>query len=180
MRTYVGVKLDKHVMLLSLVVFSLGWLSSSIYNIQGDNEKKFDSYNESVEKLQKVEETRDKPSPHSKIGKEQISVYDNEVVIKVDNPQWAIFTDTKSMDPVIDSTSKAIEIIPRSEEDVHIGDIVAYKSEYKNGIVTHRVLDTGYDSVGWYAILKGDNNNSADPGKIRFEQIKRVVVAVIY
>ena len=84
------------------------------------------------------------------------------------------------MDPVIDSTSKAIQIIPKSEREIHVGDIVSYQSKYKDGIVAHRVVEIGYDSLGWYARLKGDNNPYTDPGNVRFEQIKRVVVAVIY
>ncbi|MBI3027839.1 hypothetical protein HYY70_07045 [Candidatus Woesearchaeota archaeon] len=123
---------------------------------------------------------RDKPSPSEWIKNEDILVYENEVIIKMEEPLWAIFTDTKSMDPVIDSTSKAIEATPKSEKDINVGDIVAYQSKYKEGIVTHRVVETGYDGDGWYAILKGDNNESPDPGKIRFGQIKRIVVAVIY
>lgn len=179
--------MDKKV-ILALFVFLLGWFSSSIY---------FDSYNTkiygSIEKintknlmepqeLEKLESKsiKDKPSPNNWINKDRIFVYGDEVVIKVKNPQWAIFTDTKSMDPVIDSTSKAIEIQPKSEEEIKVGDIVAYKSDYKWGIVTHRVIDIGYDANGWYARLKGDNNDYMDPEKVRFEQIKGVVVAVIY
>ena len=165
----------------SALVFSLGWLSGSIYNSIIDDSK----INKNIQKTssidsQKIMQERDKASPHNRIKKEQIFVFDDEVVIKVDNPQWAVFTDTKSMDPVIDSTSKAIQIIPKSEADIHIGDIVAYKSEYKDGIVAHRVVEIGNDELGWYTVVKGDNNNYVDPGKVRFEQIKRVVVAVIY
>ena len=49
-----------------------------------------------------------------------------------DNPEWSVFTDTNSMDPVIDSTSNAIEIIPKQAEDIHVGDIVAYQSKYNS------------------------------------------------
>ena len=126
------------------------------------------------------DEPKDKPSPHNWISQEEIFVYEDEVVIKVKSPEWAIFTDTKSMDPAIDSTSKAIEIMPKSTADIHIGDIVAYKSKYKNGVITHRVVGIGNDTNGWYAKLKGDNNNDLDPEKVRFEQIKRIVVAIIY
>ena len=142
-----------------------------------DDLKKF----EEVEKLDySQQKTIDRPSPSDWIKKGQIFVHDDEVIIKVKNPEWAVFADTKSMDPVIDSTSKAIEIIPKSEEEVHVGDIVAYKSKYSDGLVTHRVFEIDNDFIGWYAILKGDNNDYPDPGKVRFEQIKRLVVAIIY
>ena len=39
---------------------------------------------------------------------------------------------------------------------------------------------SGFDDEGWYAIMKGDNLEKADPYKVRFENVKRVVVAVIY
>jgi Fe-S-cluster formation regulator IscX/YfhJ len=42
------------------------------------------------------------------------------------------------------------------------------------------VIETGEDSNGWYAIFKGDNNPIRDPSKVRFSQIRRIVVAVIY
>lgn len=146
-------------------------------NLTGQNIAKL----ESLARLEQERQNfRDKPSPSEWIKKEDILVYDNEIIIKMKEPLWAIFTDTNSMDPVIDSTSKAIEATPKSEADINVGDIVAYQSKYKEGIVTHRVVETGYDADGWYAILKGDNNESPDPGKIRFGQIKRIVVAVIY
>jgi signal peptidase I len=123
---------------------------------------------------------KDKSSPYDWIKPTQIFVYSDRVVIKIKNPEWSMFMDTNSMDPVIDSSSNAIEIVPKDKNDIHIGDIVAYKSKYHDGIITHRVVDIGYDSKGWYARLKGDNNERIDPGKVRFEQIKRVVVAIIY
>ena len=132
-----------------------------------------------TQKLQSAK-SRDKLSPSSWIKNEQIYVFNDEVILNIKGAKWAVFTDTKSMDPVIDSTSKAIQIIPANESDIHAGDIIAYRSKYENGIITHRVIETGKDSKGWYAILKGDNNSYPDPEKVRFEDVKRVVVAVIY
>ncbi|MEM4397868.1 MAG: hypothetical protein QW757_04570 [Candidatus Woesearchaeota archaeon] len=84
------------------------------------------------------------------------------------------------MDPVIDVGANAIQVIPKTEADIHVGDIISYVSDYADGIIIHRVIEIGYDEKGWYAIAKGDNNQRNDPGKIRFNQIKRVVVAIIY
>jgi hypothetical protein len=155
-----------------------------VQNKDNKNKKNIDAIKEfeRIENLfsDEAEEKRDKNSPYDWIKPEQIFVYDDQIIIQIQNPEWSIFTDTKSMDPVIDGTSNAIEIIPKNENEVHIGDIVAYESKYKEGIVTHRIVDIGYDAFGWYARLKGDNNDYIDPGKVRFEQIKRVVVAVIY
>ena len=186
-------------MLIVILVFIAGWLSSDTWSKISDNEnhkKNNDNYNslstdskeeqnlmefERIERLF-AEETgsKEKNSPYDWIKLEQINVYEDEVIIRIEKPEWAIYTDTNSMDPLIDSTSNAIEIIPKTKEDIHLGDIVAYEPELKEGIVTHRVIDIGQDEEGWYAILKGDNNEKPDPGKVRFWQIRRVVVAIIY
>jgi len=84
------------------------------------------------------------------------------------------------MDPVLDEKANAIEIIPKSNNNIHVGDIISYKSDYADGTIIHRVIRIGNDEKGWYCIVKGDNNQSPDPGKIRFNQIKRVLVAIIY
>jgi hypothetical protein len=34
--------------------------------------------------------------------------------------------------------------------------------------------------MGWYAIMKGDNLSYSDPGKIRFDQVQRVVIGILY
>ncbi|MFC1775101.1 hypothetical protein ACFLZN_02180 [Nanoarchaeota archaeon] len=120
----------------------------------------------------------EKPSPSNWIPEENIYVYDDRVVFYIDTPKWARFPDTNSMDPILDETSNAIQIVPTSPSQIKIGDIVSYDSPY--GVIIHRVVDMGNDAEGWYAIVKGDNNPLRDPGKVRFEQVKRVLVAVIY
>ena len=47
-------------------------------------------------------------------------------------------------------------------------------------VVIHRVKEIGKDIEGWYLKAKGDNNEREDPERIRFSQIDRVVVAIIY
>ncbi len=101
-------------------------------------------------------------------------------MIEISNAEWAKFTDTNSMDPILDEGANAIEIVPQSYEDISVGDIVSYSIPNVQGTIIHRVLETGFDSEGWYAITKGDNIKKPDPYKIRFENLKRVVVAVIY
>lgn len=125
-----------------------------------------------------VLKAKERISPYDWIKQDEITLYSDGVSFNLDNPQWAIFADTNSMDPVFDSTSHAIEIIPKSEEDVHVGDIVSYSTD--NGTIIHRVIETGYDSEGWYAMFKGDNNPIKDPDKVRFKNIRRIVVAIIY
>lgn len=120
----------------------------------------------------------ERDSPGDYIKEWEIHVYPNKVVIDVDQPILAAFADTNSMDPVFDAQHNAIEIVPQRTSDVQVGDIVSYRTEY--GSIIHRVKEVGQDEDGWYAIFQGDNNPVPDPGRIRFDQIQRKVVAFVY
>lgn len=124
--------------------------------------------------------TGERPGPADRITEDQIKVYDDKVVIEIQHAKWAGFTDTNSMDPLLDEDSNAIQIIPQSEDEIQIGDIISYESEYLGGTLIHRVIYIGEDENGKYFIAKGDNNPDPDPEKIRFSQIKRVLVGIIY
>jgi hypothetical protein len=126
------------------------------------------------------QETTERPSPCDRIKEPQILVYDDKIVLNIADAQWATFTDTNSMDPVIDAGANAIEYVPESESEICVGDIVSYRSHYADGVIIHRVVDIGYDDMGWYAIMKGDNLSYSDPGKIRFDQVQRVVIGILY
>lgn len=136
------------------------------------------------EKVELQKEREEKASPSDWIKEDQIHVYFDKVEIDCRNCQWANFADTNSMDPVLDYGHNAIEIIPQVTSDIQVGDIVSYeldKEKYNiEGTIIHRVIEIGYDEEGWYAIFKGDNNNSPDPLRVRWDQIKRKVIAIIY
>tara|TARA_Y100000310_G_C20437317_1_gene694353 strand:+ start:196 stop:681 length:486 start_codon:yes stop_codon:yes gene_type:complete len=117
-------------------------------------------------------------SPSDWIKEQQIKVYPTQVVIDVNNPVWASFTNTNSMDPFIDETSNAIEIKPNSPLDIKVGDVISYQT--KQGVIIHRVVKVDRDEKGIYYLVKGDNNIITDPFKIRFNEVVGVVVAVIY
>lgn len=123
---------------------------------------------------------KDKSSPSDWIKESQIKVYDDKVVIEIEGAQWARFTDTKSMDPMLDSSANAIEIVPKTAASIKVGDIISFNTEYTDGTIIHRVIEKGTDEDGIYFITKGDNNANADPGKVRFSQVQRVLVAIIY
>lgn len=123
---------------------------------------------------------KDKASPKDRIKESQIKVYEDRIVIEIKNAQWSRFTDTKSMDPVIDSGANAIQIVPENEDQIEIGDIISFETKYTDGIIIHRVIAKETDKDGTYFITKGDNNENPDPEKIRFSQIKRVLIAIIY
>lgn len=124
--------------------------------------------------------TGERPGPANRITEDQIKVYDDRIVIEIKNAKWASFTDTNSMDPLLDEDSYALQIIPESEDEIQIGDIISYKLENLDQRVIHRVVYIGEDENGKYFIAKGDNNPEPDPEKIRFYQIERVLVGVLY
>ncbi len=121
-------------------------------------------------------------SPQDRISEDQIMVFEDEVVLKVPNVQWASFTDTNSMDPFLDAGANALQFIPESPSDIGVGDIISYLPDDSDDSVRiiHRVVYVGEDENGTYYIVKGDNNAVADPGKVYFEQVYRVLFAIIW
>ncbi len=119
-------------------------------------------------------------SPSDSISENQIQVYDDRVVIYMDNAFLAEYLDTNSMDPVLDTGANGLLVIPKSEGDIRVGDIVSYQPDDIADLVVHRVTSIGTDSLGTYYTLKGDNNRSSDPGKVRFDQIRYKTLGIIY
>ena len=117
-------------------------------------------------------------SPNDWIKEEEIKVFNNRVTIYVNDPTWASFTNTNSMDPFIDETSNAIQISPKIPEMIKIGDVISYRSSY--GTIIHRVIEVNEDKEGVYFKVKGDNNAYPDSQKVRFDEIIGVVIAVVY
>ncbi|MEM4336667.1 MAG: hypothetical protein QXG86_01560 [Candidatus Woesearchaeota archaeon] len=156
------------------LVFSLGWVSNSMYYAVSSprNIQKPFIFNAQGQKIVST--------PSDRITPERIHVYEDKVVIDIKNASWSTFTPTHSMEPIISEKANGLEIKPSSFVDLKIGDIVSYKSEYADGLIVHRIVETGFDEKGWYAIIKGDNNPQEDPGKVRFEQIHGVLIGVIY
>jgi hypothetical protein len=70
--------------------------------------------------------------------------------------------------------------VPHSADEIKVGDIVSYQSDLAEGTIIHRVIYKGQDEQGTYFIMKGDNLPTSDPGRVRFSQIERVVVGIIY
>ena len=155
-----------------LVSFLLGWVGGSI---------SAEFPNLGLEKpLGIFESPAPKSSPADRVKDYNIKVFDDKVIIYVKDPYIAKFADTHSMEPVFDKKSTGLEIIPKSSAEIKIGDIISYGTNYSDDILIHRVVKIGQDTEGWYAITKGDNNSSSDPEKIRFSQVKRILVGIIY
>ncbi len=121
-----------------------------------------------------------KPYPKDRIKEEQIKIYPDKVVIEVKNAKYASFADTHSEEPLFGSGSNAIQITPSKPEDIQLGDIISYKSSLTNEIIIHRVINIDKDEKGLYYTVKGDNNDKPDQEKIRFEQVKSLLIGVIY
>ncbi len=117
-------------------------------------------------------------SPSDWVKEEQIRVYDDRVILDIPDAIWAGFTDTNSMDPFIDEDANAIEIFPENPQSISVGDVISYKTTY--GTVIHRVVEKGEDQKGFFYIVKGDNNTFTDPFKVRYDDVRGVVVAVVY
>jgi len=121
-------------------------------------------------------------SPADRLKMANVHVTGDAVVIDgIPGRQFetAVFTSTHSMDPVLDETSQAIQIIPLTPDEIRVGDVISYDSG-KYGVIIHRVIAIATDASGWYAVVKGDNNPSPDPIKVRFAMIRRVLVGVLY
>jgi hypothetical protein len=169
-------------------VFMLGFLTSNIYADISTSTDATSNLPNNLNTANTLNEptnlgynrTDEVPSPSSWITDKQIGVYSKNVILNIEDPQWATFTDTHSMEPVISSRSYAIEVVPESADQINVGDIVSYNSKYADGTIIHRVIQKSSDADGIYFIMKGDNNPSQDPGRVRFDQIQRVVVAIIY
>jgi hypothetical protein len=117
------------------------------------------------------------PSPADRVELGDIAVSDSGVTVTIPGAVLYAIADTNSMDPAIDKESTVLAIRPASESELIAGDIVIYRSGPT--LIIHRLVETGTDSAGWYAIPKGDSNAS-DDGKVRFSQIEAVVIGIFY
>lgn len=117
-------------------------------------------------------------SPGNWVQQNQIKVFSDKVILNVPNATWAEFTNTNSMDPFLDETANALEVYPSNPDSINVGDIISYQTAY--GILIHRVIEKDRDENGRYYLVKGDNNRFPDPYKVRYRDVKGVVVAIIY
>ena len=80
-----------------------------------------------------------------------------------------------SMLPTIEVNS--INIVKEcSIDELEVGDIVMYKSDYEDILITHRVQEFIDGESGKELIAKGDNNDIADAYPIRADQVRGKIV----
>ncbi|VVB78466.1 Uncharacterised protein [uncultured archaeon] len=161
-------KLDK--VFVFIMIFLLGFFSAnllSFYLVYG-LEKPFPSLGfASVENH----------APSDFIHENQVEVYPDKIIINVDGASISRYAPTGSMKPTLDENSNGIRIIPKSEKDIHLGDIITFEQD--NSLIIHRVIEIGNDQNGTYFITKGDNNSIND-GKIRFKNIRYLTVGILW
>jgi len=116
--------------------------------------------------------------PFDRIKEQNVHVAGDKVLIDLPGARWATFSATGSMLPVLGSTAHALQIEPSSPADIRVGDIISF--HYEGKVLSHRVIDTGTDKDGTYYLTQGDNNPLPDPVLVRFNQIDRVLVGILY
>jgi signal peptidase I len=117
-------------------------------------------------------------SPGDRIKDGNLFVFRDRVEINKSNLIWAKIKDTHSMEPVLNAGAISLELPPSSTSDIQVGDIISY--QYQDKVIIHRVVLLGNDEEGWFAATKGDNNSVPDSYKVRFNDIKGVVVGILY
>lgn len=163
----------KQLLLIStiIVTFLLGFLVNSAY-----------SYSTSIKEFpftSLFSRNSEKESPSDFIQEENIQVYPDKIIILLNNPKISSYEDTNSMDPLLDANHNGIEV-PANCNELNKGDIIAYKANWVNAIVIHRIINISNDNEGIYFTTKGDNSTINDPQKIRCSEIKSKLVGVLY
>lgn len=155
-----------------MMIFLLGFLSANLigfYFVYGTETPLLKDFG--------ILATSNNQAPFDFVHENQIQIYSDKVVINIPNASMSRYAATGSMKPVLDENSNGIRIVPSSEDDIHVGDIISY--QMNGNLIVHRVIEKGTDENGTYFIPKGDNN-PVDDGKVRFKDIKYVTIAVIW
>lgn len=115
--------------------------------------------------------------PSDFVDNRNIFVYPDKVVIEVEGAKLSSYDSTGSMLPTLGKGVNGISVVPESESDINVGDIVSFRQG--DNLIVHRVIEKGVDEHGTYFITRGDNSPVND-GKIRFEDIERVLIGLVY
>jgi len=151
------------------IIFLLGFLTANLmgyYFIYGLEVPFSDNFNLSSNQ-----------SPSDFIKQDQIQVFNDKIIINIDDASISSYAPTGSMIPVMDQGANGIRVKPLSESDINAGDIISFERYGK--LVVHRVVEKAEDEEGTYFITKGDNNNLTD-GKVRFKDIRYITIGVIW
>jgi hypothetical protein len=116
-----------------------------------------------------------KDYPMMKVNERDIHVYDDHYCVDVGREiKYATYADTESMEPTFGYLNHGIEIVPKSINEIHVGDIISY---YKDGeLLVHRVKSIDGDTI----IVRGDNAPSISLDTIKFKDVNGVLISIIY
>lgn len=127
-------------------------------------------------------------NPKDRINTKDIKIYEDKIIIE-GTFEKRESKGTGSMLPLLFKGATYFYTDPRSPRDIKKGDIIVFKKPkemIKNGfkrkgtLVIHRVIKKGIDLKGFYFYTAGDNNQKEDGAKIRFKDITKVMVGVIW
>jgi hypothetical protein len=88
---------------------------------------------------------------------------------------------TGSMFPVLGEHSLVLCQKTNFYDSLQVGDIIIFEKDEQR--VIHRIIRKSMDEQGSYVVTKGDNNMRSDLnsfGKIREDQIRGVVIGILY
>lgn len=157
-----------HKTLAVLSIFLAGFFAAFVLNL---------SLSQNVEHPLSFFSISDVKAPADSIPESNIEVYSDRIIINLENASLSEYSSTGSMLPLIDKGANGIRIVPKSESEVEVGDIITF--ERGPILVVHRVIEKGTDNLGVYFIAKGDNNLYSD-GKVRFPDIRYLTVGILY
>jgi signal peptidase I len=118
-----------------------------------------------------------KAQPTDWLNEEDIVILPDRVILYVNNAFLSKYADMGSMLPTLGENTNGIKIKATSPSQINIGDLITYKED--GLFIVHRVVPKGRDRKGVYFITKGDNNTEID-GKVYWEQVEYVTIALIY
>ena len=81
-------------------------------------------------------------------------------------------------DIVVIEKSNLLGLQEFNPEDVQVGDIVVYNAVWYDSPVIHRIVKISEINGSTAYMIKGDNNDQADPYWVRAEQITDRVVTI--
>lgn len=161
-----------------VLAFCLGWLASLAVGTPSAPVNPVETAQETVRFFA---EPQDVPGPTTSLQANQVHVFNDHVRIDLKGAIPAVFTDTDSMGATLDKGTIAIEVPITDIDQLQEGDIGSYVTPLAPGAtIIHRVVETGVDEEGPYWIFQGDGLSTTDPAKVRFEQLRREVVGLLY
>jgi len=124
----------------------------------------------------KIQKSKTNMQPSNWIDDNEIHVYKSGVIIKKEDILRGRVKGTGSMLPLINKNCTLLYYVPKSKNDIKIGDIIVFeKGNFLNKKdIVHRVVN----KTNEYFYAKGDNGNKID--KIKYNDIQYVVVGILY